>query len=106
MFGPDEPAPTEASLGAPKSSTLDVVLATDAPHTRSGLSTAVKTAIEHQRRVEREELVSDTLRLRWLSVVGAGVWAAFAVDDWLIARFNADVRLDAFLSIRLAALVP
>lgn len=70
------------------------------------MSSATKTALEHQRRVEREELVSDTLRLRWLSVVGAGVWAAFAVDDWLIAHLIARIPLGYFWTIRAIAFVP
>jgi eukaryotic-like serine/threonine-protein kinase len=108
MFGHNEPAPTEASLGAPRASNSDVLLPTGAPLSTSGSggSTATKTALEHQRRVEREELVSDTLRLRWLSVVGACVWVAFAVDDWLIARFIEPVPLGYFWTIRAAGLVP
>lgn len=103
-----EPAATEPSLGVPKISSDDILLPADAPASTggSGLSSVTKTALEHQRRVEREELVSDTLRLRWLSVVGACVWVAFALDDWLIATFIEPVQLGYFWTIRGAALVP
>jgi eukaryotic-like serine/threonine-protein kinase len=108
MFGQIQPTTTVASPGAPEASTSDLLLPTNEAGvpSRSGVSIAASTALEHQRRVEHEELVSDTLRLRWLSLVGACVWLAFAVDDWLIARFIEPVELGYFWTIRAVALVP
>ncbi|HEY5960645.1 MAG TPA: serine/threonine-protein kinase [Polyangiaceae bacterium] len=107
MSGPHESAVTEASLGAPRTSTSNLLMPSSATSSAgSGVSSAAKTALEHQRRIEREELVSDTLRLRWLSVVGAGVWVAFGIDDWLNSRFVEPLDLYYFWTIRAVALVP
>lgn len=104
-----EPESTAISLGVPvvqetvnhfgSSGTITM------PHS-SDYSNGEHTALEQQARVEREELVSDSLRLRWLSIVGAGCWIAFILDDFLISRFIHPVDLHYLLLIRLIGLGP
>ncbi len=107
MFRSDEPAATEVSLGASKAPELNVQLPTRGPGTTggSGSSSATRIAIEQGERIERELLVSDILRMRWLSAAAAVIWSAFAIDDWIIARFICPVSLAQFLSIRAVGLV-
>jgi len=107
MFGSNEPAATEASIGAPQAQNLDVLLPSIGPESTSGsgMSSSTRCAIERGRHIEQEELISDILRMRWLSAAAAVVWAAFAVDDWIIATFIAPVSLTQFLSIRAVGLV-
>jgi hypothetical protein len=73
------------------------------PHS-SGL-TKTRIALEQQSRIDREELVSDVLKLRWLSLVGLLAWAAFGLQDWMIAVAGQG-RLSYFLAVRAAGLVP
>jgi len=70
--------------------------------TRTGL----KTALDQKRRVEQEELVSDVLRLRWLSLIGAEAWVVFALQDWMVAHVGGRGRLSIYWGVRLAGLVP
>jgi serine/threonine-protein kinase len=61
--------------------------------------------LEHQRRVEHEERVSDVLRLRWLSLFGAVAWLAFGLQDWMVAN-HVHVKLEHFWGLRGIGLVP
>ncbi|HEY5959806.1 MAG TPA: serine/threonine-protein kinase, partial [Polyangiaceae bacterium] len=88
----------------PRAAKLDVLLPTHSPGS-SGISSATRSAREYGERIEREELMSDIQRMRWLSAAAAVVWAAFAVDDWMIAKFISRVSLTQFLSIRAVGLV-
>jgi hypothetical protein len=67
--------------------------------------TKARIALEQQSRIEREELVSDVLKLRWLSLVGLLAWAAFGLQDWMIAVAGQG-RLSYFWAVRAAGLVP
>jgi serine/threonine-protein kinase len=66
----------------------------------------LRTALDQKRRVEQEELVSDVLRLRWLSLVGAVAWLAFALQDWMVASLGGRGRLSWYWGVRLVGLVP
>jgi serine/threonine-protein kinase len=66
----------------------------------------MRTALDQKRRIEQEELASDVLRLRWLSLVGAIAWLAFALQDWMVASINGLGRLSWFWGVRLIGLVP
>jgi len=70
--------------------------------TRSGL----KTALDQKKRVEQEELGSDVLRLRWLSLIGAIAWVAFALQDWMVASIGGRGRLSWYWGVRIIGLVP
>jgi serine/threonine-protein kinase len=43
--------------------------------------------------------------MRWLSAAAAVIWTAFAIDDWIIAKFISPVNLSRFLGIRAIGLV-
>lgn len=106
MPAPQEPAATEASLGVPQAVNLQAQLPANSSGSGagSGNSRATRNALEYGERIEREELVSDILRMRWLSAAAAVIWAAFAVDDWMIAKFISNVSLRQFLCIRAVGL--
>ena len=101
-----EPSVTEHSPGvegAPHLSEGPVSLSANSQvSTRAGL----KTALDQKRRVEQEELVSDVLRLRWLSLVGAIAWLVFALQDWVVVNVGGRGRLSMYWGVRLAGLVP
>ncbi len=101
-----EPLVTENSPGAagPKlvSESFEPVPSGSQVSTRSGL----KTALDQKRRIEQEELVSDVLRLRWLSLIGAIAWLAFALQDWMVVYIGGRGRLSIYWGIRVAGLVP
>lgn len=105
-----DPAFTAPSSGTPRTDILtrpepgqvDSGSLTPETSTRSGL----RTALDQKRRIEQEELVSDVLRLRWLSVVGAIAWLAFALQDWMVAAINGWGRLSWFLGVRVIGLIP
>jgi len=104
-----KPESTAISLGVPSPQTTEIPFGgsgTITMPTPGSYSGGEHTALEQQARVEREELVSDALRLRWLSIVGACCWIAFILDDWLIAQFIHPVNLRYFLAIRLIGLGP
>jgi hypothetical protein len=65
-----------------------------------------RTAEEHRARIDHEELVSDILRLRWLSLVGLLAWLVFAVQDWMIVHFGGQGSLAHFWTIRGVGLIP
>lgn len=52
-------------------------------------------------RVDAEELVSDLLRLRWLSTIGAVTWVMFFIQDWAVVRYAHFGKLSHFFAIRL-----
>ena len=71
--------------------------------TRSG----IRTALDQKKRVEQEELVSDVLRLRWLSLVGAVAWLVFAFQDWMVVYVGGGRgRLSWYWGVRLIGLIP
>jgi serine/threonine-protein kinase len=100
MFGSNESGATEASLGAPRALDQAVSSQPTPASPNSSIPTVARTALEEGQRIEREELVSDILRMRWLSAAAAVVWAAFAIDDWMIASFDPHVHLGQFFAIR------
>lgn len=106
MFGSTDSANTEASLGVPRAENLDVLLPANTPdgNTSSSSSSGAGSALEYAKRIERDELTSDILRMRWLGAAAAIVWTAFAFDDWLIAKFISPVSLPQFLGIRAVGL--
>ncbi len=112
-----QPTNTQASLGAPPSS--------DAPSTLGGggcvlsqsgsvgelelpsaLSSSTRASLEQRARVEREELINDTMRLRWLSVLGAISWISFGFQDWIVVKFGGESSLEFFWGLRALGLVP
>ncbi len=101
-----QPAQTQTSPGAPQriDDTNDVLPAISGLEMAS--STLSRTALEHQKRIEREELVSDALRLRWLSLFGAAAWLAFAIQDLMVVRYLHVGSLTYFWGIRAAGLLP
>ncbi len=70
--------------------------------TRSSL----RTALDQKKRVEHEELVSDVLRLRWLSLIGIAGWILFAFQDWMVAYVGGRGRLSWYWGVRIIGLVP
>jgi len=68
--------------------------------------TGLKTALDQKRRIEQEELVSDVLRLRWLSLIGAVAWLVFALQDWVVVYFGGRGRLSIYWGVRLVGLLP
>lgn len=103
MLRSNEPAATEVSLGA--EAKVRLPLQVPRPTGGTGSSSATRIALEQGERIEREELTSDILRMRWLSAAAAVIWSAFAIDDWLIATYISPVSLTRFLSIRAAGLL-
>jgi eukaryotic-like serine/threonine-protein kinase len=100
-----EPSVTKNSVGLDRAQILSeppVAPQDSQVSTRSGL----KTALDQKRRVEQEELVSDVLRLRWLSLIGAIAWTIFAIQDWMVAEMGGRGRLSLYWGVRLAGLVP
>ena len=51
-------------------------------------------------RIDREELVSDIMRLRFLSMIGAIGWASFFIQDWMVVRYSHQGSLSHFATIR------
>ena len=106
--GSEQPARTETSPGAP---TPDSTAVRSASRDNSAggtgpVTSRARLALEHQQRVDQEELTSDTLRLRWLSIVGAIAWAVFALQDWMVVHFVGSSSLDWFWTIRAGGLLP
>lgn len=56
-------------------------------------------------RIDREELVSDIMRLRFLSTVGAVSWASFFIQDWMVVRYGSRGTLADFAAIRAIGMV-
>ncbi len=101
-----EPFLTENSAGAP-----GPILATESFASRPSKSevstrTGMKTALDQKARVEQEELVSDVLRLRWLSLIGAVAWLIFALQDWMVVYVGGKGRLSIYWGVRIAGLLP
>ena len=104
-----EPESTAVSLGVPApQETIGSFGSSGTITTRhsSNDSSGAHTVLEQQGRVEREELVSDSLRLRWLSIVGACCWVVFILDDFLISRFIQPVDFHYLLTLRIVGLGP
>jgi hypothetical protein len=73
---------------------------------QSSTRSALKTALDQKRRIEHEELVSDVLRLRWLSLIGAIAWLVFAIQDWMVVAIGGSGRLSIYWGVRVGGLVP
>lgn len=79
---------------------------------RASLSSVLSTtggdtgveARQHER-IEREELVSDLMRLRYLSMIGAIGWASFFVQDWMVVRYSHQGSLAHFATVRAIGMV-
>ncbi|HEY5955947.1 MAG TPA: hypothetical protein VIV60_05315, partial [Polyangiaceae bacterium] len=56
-------------------------------------------------RVDAEELVSDLLRLRWLSTIGAVTWAALFLQDWAVVYYVHHGVLWHFMLVRAVGFV-
>ncbi len=56
-------------------------------------------------RIDREELVSDIMRLRFLSMIGAIGWASFFIQDWMVVRYSHQGSLAHFATIRAIGMV-
>ncbi len=67
---------------------------------------AAQFAHDQKRRVDNEELMSDALRLRWLSLVGAIAWLGFALQDWIVVKLMGQGSLEIFWGIRLLGVFP
>ncbi len=104
-FMPMEPAFTAPSSGISTRSELGLNEPQE-PHGESSTRSGLRTALDQKRRVEQEELVSDVLRLRWLSLGGAVAWLLFAVQDWMVATIGGRGRLSWYWGVRLVGLVP
>lgn len=63
------------------------------------------TAQASRQRIEREELISDVMRLRWLSKIGAVAWFLFIFQDLIVTHYVGQGRLSVFLSVRAVGLV-
>ena len=101
-----EPQNTENSPGA-----AGPELASESMHSfpmgaQASTRSALKTALDQKRRIEHEELVSDVLRLRWLSLIGAIAWLAFAIQDWMVAYIGGSGRLSIYWGVRVGGLFP
>jgi len=51
-------------------------------------------------RLDREELFSDLMRLRFLAMIGAVGWASFFIQDWMVVRYSHQGSLWHFATIR------
>ncbi len=58
------------------------------------------------RALSKHEHATAVARMRRLSLVGCGLWCAFALVDWQLATFSAPGELAHFLSVRAIALAP
>jgi len=74
---------------------------------RPSLSSLVSTTGSEQdgearqvERIEREELVSDLMRLRFLSMIGGIGWASFFIQDLMVVRYSHEGTLAHFATIR------
>lgn len=88
---PSRPGATALAAGTPR------------PEMSSHLTTTSDDVIEDDGlydRIEREELVSDLMRLRWLSTIGAVAWVSFVVQDWVVANIAHYGRFGYFAAIR------
>jgi eukaryotic-like serine/threonine-protein kinase len=72
----------------------------------SSVLTSSTTALAQRSRIEREEVMSDVLRLRWLSLIGLSAWMAFLLQDWMVVHFGHEGHLSYFLIIRGAGVIP
>jgi len=56
-------------------------------------------------RIDREELLSDLMRLRFLSIIGVVAWASFFIQDWMVVRYSHQGDLTNFATIRAIGMV-
>ena len=101
-----EPSVTQNSSGVERSQRLSEGPLSGPGDSHVSTRAGLKTALDQKRRVEQEELVSDVLRLRWLSLIGAIAWLIFALQDWVVVNIGGRGRLSIYWGVRLAGLVP
>ncbi len=74
----------------------------EAPRLQSG----PRAAADYRFRIEQEELMSDALRLRKLSLVGTAAWLFFSLQDLIVVEIVGAGSLLYFWTIRAAGLAP
>ncbi len=79
-------------------------IAHDRPSTRPAHLRS--TALAEQHKLERDELQSDALRLRWLTTYAAALWPAFGLLDWIVVTFITPGNLAYYLGIRALTSIP
>lgn len=84
-------APIVAEAGAYRPSMSSVL-------TTTGAESNVE-AQQHDR-IDHEELVSDIMRLRFLSMIGAIGWASFFIQDWMVVHYSHQGSLSHFVTVR------
>jgi eukaryotic-like serine/threonine-protein kinase len=95
-------APPEAA-SSPEQVPIPVEVSAYRPSLSSVLTTTSDTDnVDAQRldRIDREELVSDIMRLRFLSMIGAIGWASFFIQDWMVVRYSHQGSLSHFVTVR------
>jgi hypothetical protein len=70
------------------------------------LRSGARAAADYHLRIEQEELMSDALRLRKLSLVGTAAWLFFSLQDLIVVQIVGIGSLLYFWTIRAAGLVP
>jgi len=108
--GPSGAAHTLECGGVPPIATSDpnaVAVPLEAGTPRAKMSSVLTTTADDRDlearqldRIEREELVSDTMRLRFLSTIGAVAWASFFIQDWMVVRYSRQGDLAHFATVR------
>jgi eukaryotic-like serine/threonine-protein kinase len=88
------PTPVEAGTPRPKLSSMVT--------TNSDAKDAEAKQLDH---FEREELVSDLMRLRFLSTIGAVAWASFFIQDWMVVLYSHQGTFSQFAAIRAIGMV-
>jgi eukaryotic-like serine/threonine-protein kinase len=68
--------------------------------------TGSTTALAQRSRIEREEVVADVLRLRWLSLIGLLAWVAFTWQDWMVVHYGHQGRMWFFVLVRALGVIP
>jgi serine/threonine-protein kinase len=86
-------AARESASGNPLPSPPEYVTADPAAASTSG-------DLADKQRIDREELVSDILRLRWLAVIGAVAWILFLLQDLVVVTIVGQGRISVFLGVR------
>ncbi|MGC4065241.1 MAG: serine/threonine-protein kinase [Polyangiaceae bacterium] len=86
--------------GAARDSEAGVQLAHPPEYTTTDGATGTDANLAEKQRIDREELVSDILRLRWLAVIGAVAWTLFLLQDLVVVTVVGQGRLGVFLVAR------
>jgi serine/threonine-protein kinase len=91
--------------GASRESESGVPLTQPLEYTTTDVSAGTDANLAEKQRIDREELVSDILRLRWLAVIGAVAWSLFLLQDLVVVAIVGQGRLGVFLAARAVGLV-